>query len=371
VTAFAAWLCVLDAGFVAAGAVLAWRLRWRSVRREVAAAAAFAVPAAAAFWIAGWRADPLMLFSELRATCHLLFCVLLPVLALRALRVWRRAPALAAVALLVALAGEGCYLWAREVEPFWLEITRERVTSRRLHGLDRPLRIAAVSDLQPESIGSYEVSVFDALVAGQPDLVVFLGDTLQWYRPGAARQRELLQVQLRRLSPRLGMFAVVGDVEGDLQATEEVFAGTGVRVLEDATAALPGVPIDVIGLSRARSRRPAIDVALARQLRGERFPVVIGHAPDYMRCVLDGGLRADALFLAGHTHGGQVQIPFFGPLVTLSSVPRWLAAGGVFRRGDAWLAVTRGLGMEGLLAPRIRFWCRPQILVLDLAAPPG
>jgi predicted MPP superfamily phosphohydrolase len=223
--------------------------------------------------------------------------------------------------------------------------------------------------LQPEAIGPYEVSVFDALVAEQPDLVLFLGDTMwgQW----GGRMREPLRAQLRRLSPRLGMFAVVGDVEGDLQSAEAVFAGTGVRVLEDATAALPGVPIDVIGLSCPRSRRPAIDLALAQQLRGDRFPIVIGHAPDYMRSVLDRGLRADALLLAGHTHGGQVQVPFVGPLVTLSSVPGWLAAGGVFRRGDAWLAVTRGLGMEGLLAPRIRFWCRPQILVLDLMAPPG
>jgi predicted MPP superfamily phosphohydrolase len=369
VTAFEASLCVLDAVLVAAAAVLAWRLRWRGVRRDVAAAAAFAGTAAAAFWFAGMRADLLMLFSELRAACHLLFCVLLPVLALRALRVRRHAPVLAAQALLVAVTGEACYVWAREVEPFRLEVTHERVTSRRLQGLDRPLRIAAISDLQPEAIGPYEVSVFDALVAEQPDLVLFLGDTLWQY--AYPEMQGLLQAQLRRLSPRLGMFAVVGDVEGDLAATEAVFTGTGVRVLEDATAALPGVPIDVIGLSRPRSRRPAIDVALARQLHGERFPIVIGHAPDYMRAVLDGGLRADALFLAGHTHGGQVQVPFFGPLVTLSTVPRWLAAGGVFRRGDSWLAVSRGLGMESLMAPRIRFWCRPQILVLDLAAPPG
>ena len=105
-----------------------------------------------------------------------------------------------------------------------------------------------------------------------------------------------------------------------------------------------------------------------RVFSGACFPIVIAHAPDYMRCVLDGGFHTDALFLAGHTHGGQVQVPGFGPLVTLSSVPRWLAGGGVFRHGDTWLAVSRGIGMERIDAPRIRFWCRPQLLLLELAA---
>jgi len=377
VIGFEVELCVADAVLAGAGAWLGWRWPWRGARRDAVAFAAFGAAAGVALYRVGAGAGA---FGVLRAGCHWLFCVLLPVLALRAARVFGRARGCAAAVLALAALGEGCYLWAREVEPFRLELLRAQVTTPRLRGLEQPLRIAAIADFQPEAIGAYEVSVFDRLVAEQPDLVLWLGDYLQqveWLGDRIRiddgwreRASEPFRAQVRRLSPRLGMFAVVGDVDRDREHVEALFAGTGVRVLEDARAELSGVPIDVIGLSRARSRRPAIDIALAQQLRGERFPVVIGHAPDYMRAVLDGGLRADALFLAGHTHGGQVQVPFFGPLITLSSVPRWLAAGGVFRRGDAWLAVSRGVGMEREAAPRIRFWCRPQILVLDLAAPP-
>jgi predicted MPP superfamily phosphohydrolase len=369
-------LCVLDVVLLTVGCWLVWRLPWRGPLGEWAPWIAFGLTSSLvmALVVAPW-CHP---FGALRAACHALFCVFLPTYGCRGLRLlrvqepagcrrWFTARRHAVGCLLTVLAAEACYVWALEVEPFRLEITRARITSPRLRDLDRPLRIAAIADLQPETIGAYEISVFDALVAEAPDVVVFLGDTLCRYAPTFHAQRELLHVQLARLHPRLGMLAVDGDADG--AAAEDIFAGSAVQVLTHGHRELPGLPIDVLGLSRGRSRRTALDVGLVRHLQGERFCIVLGHAPDYMRSVLDGGLHSDALFLAGHTHGGQVQVPGFGPLITLSSVPRWLAAGGVFRRGDTWLAVSRGIGMERDDAPRIRFWCRPQLLLLELAAP--
>ena len=73
------------------------------------------------------------------------------------------------------------------------------------------------------------------------------------------------------------------------------------------------------------------------------------------------------LYLCGHTHGGQVQVPFFGPLVTMTSAPRHVAAGGVFETSTGMsLALSRGVGMEGDYAPRFRFNCRPHVFLLTL-----
>jgi predicted MPP superfamily phosphohydrolase len=127
------------------------------------------------------------------------------------------------------------------------------------------------------------------------------------------------------------------------------------------------VPILLHGLDRMRSRVPFVDAGMVRRLHGSCYPIIMGHAPDFMQSVLRDGLQADALMVAGHTHGGQVQVPGFGPLITLSGVPRWLAGGGVFRHGETWLCCSRGIGMERSSAPRIRFWCRPQLLLLELA----
>jgi uncharacterized protein len=358
-------LCSLDALLLGLGIWLAMRPPCRSRWRSFLIWTAFGlvcVPGMMSVF------EPLYgAFAAMRAGCHGMFCVFLPARGFRAIRLLRISRGTTIGSLLVVLACEGCYVWALEVEPFRLEVTRARITSPRLRELDRPVRIAAIADLQPDAIGPYEVSVFDTIVAEQPDLIVFLGDTLCYYEPGFAAQRELLHQQLARLTPRLGMFAVDGDL--DANGARDIFAGTAVRVLVDDHSQLPDVPIEVLGLSRGRSRRHDLDIGTVRRLSGDRFPIVLGHAPDYMRSVLDGGLRTDALFLAGHTHGGQVQIPGFGPLITLSSVPRWLAGGGVFHPGDTWLAVSRGIGMERELAPRIRFYCRPQLLLLELSAP--
>ena len=359
------WLCSAgDVVLLALGAVVLWRAPWRGRARELVLALTAVLLAtlllAAAARAAGGT------FAALRGACHGLFCAGLPLLLVRAARIRRRAPGLALLLVATVVVGEACYLWARRVEPFRLEVTTARVTSARLAGLAAPLRVALVADLQCEQIGPYEISVFDELVEARPELVLWLGDYIQWGADsGLEPARTALHRQLARLTPRLGMFAVDGDVDG---RSERVFDGTGVRVLRDARVSLPDVPIDLIGLSRHMSRAPFVGAGTVGQLRGDRFPIVLGHAPDFMLAVLRGGLQADALMCAGHTHGGQVQLPFVGPLITLSSVPRWLAGGGVFRNGPTWLVCSRGIGMEREHAPRIRFWCRPQLILVELTS---
>src|SRR5690606_31801463 len=115
--------------------------------------------------------------------------------------------------------------------------------------------------------------------------------------------------------------------------------------------------VTLTGLPLGRSKAP---LDLPRP--SDRYHIVLGHRPDFAL----GSVDAD-LLLAGHTHGGQVQIPGFGPLVTLSNIPRAWAAGTVVSLDDdTTLVVSRGLGMERGVAPRLRFLCRPELVILDL-----
>ena len=72
------------------------------------------------------------------------------------------------------------------------------------------------------------------------------------------------------------------------------------------------------------------------------------------------------LFCAGHVHGGQVALPFYGALVTLSKFGKQYESG-VYQVGPMGMYVSRGLGMEGGSAPRVRFCSRPEIAVIELA----
>ena len=78
-----------------------------------------------------------------------------------------------------------------------------------------------------------------------------------------------------------------------------------------------------------------------------------------------GEIPAD-LLVAGHTHGGQVRLPWIGPMITHSRIPHAWAAGLTELPGGGKLLVSRGIGMERGFAPPMRFLCRPELMVIDL-----
>jgi len=111
-------------------------------------------------------------------------------------------------------------------------------------------------------------------------------------------------------------------------------------------------------LSLDDSRNTLLDIHGGRP---GRFHLVLGHAPDFAL----GHIEAD-LLVAGHTHGGQLRLPWLGAPVTNTRVPRAWAAGLTDLPGGGKLLVSRGVGMERGYAPRLRFCCRPELVVIEL-----
>jgi uncharacterized protein len=94
--------------------------------------------------------------------------------------------------------------------------------------------------------------------------------------------------------------------------------------------------------------------------------ILLAHRPDAVFNLYPTS-RVD-LVVAGHTHGGQIVVPGFGPLVTLTGVPREVAAGGLHTIGANPIYVSRGVGCERGQAPRIRFFCPPEVTLLTVGA---
>ena len=251
---------------------------------------------------------------------------------------------------LAALAAYACL-----IEPDRLEVTHHELPSAKV---SRPLTIVVVADFQANRIGKYERRVLRTVAKQNADVILFAGDQIQEY--DAARRKRLheeFRAAYREagIAARHGVYAVKGNV--DSPDWEDLFAGLDVRTFS-RTETLDVAGVRLTGLVRNSSR----DVDFRLRDDGERFHIVFGHHPDYAL----GDVQADVL-LAGHTHGGQVQLPFIGPLLTLTRVPRKWAAGGRTDLGEGrTLIISRGTGVERGSAPRIRFLCRPELVVLHL-----
>jgi len=126
-------------------------------------------------------------------------------------------------------------------------------------------------------------------------------------------------------------------------------------------AAVAGLPIELLGLDDAHIRWHDLRVAPRRT---QRFGVAVMHSPD--SAPETAALGYD-LVIAGHTHGGQVRLPFVGALVTNCSMPRRLVSG-LQRMGTAIVHTSPGLGTSKY-AP-FRFWCRPEATLLRLRRRP-
>ena len=252
------------------------------------------------------------------------------------------------------------------VEPHQLSIRHVRLETTKLI---KPLRLLHITDIQSGGITDYERQMFEKIKALKPDLILNTGDFLQTVPPATFESEfpKLLEL-IKAVNPRLGTYAVYGDTENELYSIspEQLMP---LRILSSQSARIDtgGGKIYLHGLSLYQSKNKAwalrtVDDWLS-QAEANDFCILIGHAPDFALGMKDK--RID-LCLAGHTHGGQVRLPWHGPLVIDSEVPRKWARG--FRRiGIPYLNVSAGAGSnryDGL--PPIRLNCPTEMTLIEL-----
>ncbi|MCG3134550.1 MAG: hypothetical protein HMLKMBBP_01864 [Planctomycetes bacterium] len=333
----------------------------------VAVAAAVAVPGVGPFgairflWLAGMVSAPLVAAA----------CVVLA--ARKRIAMTRTAVVFASLGVATGLLGA----WAVFVEPFRLQVERAEWTVPAVRAAGEPIRIGILADLQTDdACGAHESAAADALMAERPDLILVPGDLIQAPPDEYDRAAPRVRGVLSRLDAPGGVFFVHGDVDDDEDRVRALLQGTRLRAVTDEVVrtVVRGRPVTIGGVSLmirawpARCRASSIVDELESAPGGDDLRILLSHAPDAV-FALRAGSRID-LVVAGHTHGGQVVLPFFGPPMTLSRVPRAVAAGGLHRvdtgRGAHWIHVSRGVGLERMEAPRIRLFCPPEVTVLTV-----
>lgn len=222
------------------------------------------------------------------------------------------------------------------------------------------LRIAHVSDLQTVGFTEREAEALKMVNDFQPDFVIFTGDYIagpfDQVGPAVSAARKFL----KGLRPKVATIVVDGHSEPESHRAN-VFDGLNLVHLKNREQTFDladGRKVHILGLD---AYRPKISMLNLDRTKSDLF-LVVSHVPDVTRQLVGKGVD---LHLAGHTHGGQIVLPGYGALVTLSSLPRQYARG-LHKYDDHLINVCAGIGMEGNHAPRIRLFCPPEVALIEM-----
>lgn len=224
------------------------------------------------------------------------------------------------------------------------------------------LRILHITDLHLR--GRWQTT-YDDLVRGiemsQPDLLLFTGDFVDNKKNHLPALPHLFRL-LEGFRARLGCFGILGNHDRYALAPK---LAHNVRLIDSERILLPieGGTIELIGLPGVDRRDLTTAFVESIPPRDQQQPgtvrIVLSHFPDHL--LKTQSLRPD-LFLAGHTHGGQICLPGMVPILRHDQLPRKLCSG-IHKVGHTWLIVNRGIGTTGLT---LRVFCPPEALEVRL-----
>ena len=265
----------------------------------------------------------------------------------------------------VSFAALGAFGYARLFEAEWLQ--QSFVSVPFAAATQSPLKLLHLSDLHASPVVSlrYIQRAIDAACAWKPDLICVTGDFItRTFEDDAGYVRVL-----RRLSGTAQTFASLGNHDGGRWAGEDggykdanwivnVLKRSGIRLLHNASARIQvgDHKLNLVGVGDMWAGDMDIQRAFAGRPAGDT--IVLSHNPDTKEHLNAFDWR---LMLCGHTHGGQLRVPWLGATPFAPVRDKRFVAG---LRGwnERWIHVTRGIG--SVFGVRIN--CPPEVSFLTL-----
>ncbi|WP_444933338.1 metallophosphoesterase [Microbulbifer sp. JTAC008] len=259
-------------------------------------------------------------------------------------------------------------VWAFIVEPASFRINEDDIVVDTWPKECNGLRVAILADLHVGSPYKGRKSLqnlVEAVNKSQPDLILLPGDfVIQGVVGGKFVPPEDAAGILKELKAPMGVFAVLGNHDWWLDAArvEQSLESQGISVLEDKSVSLVSIEckLRLVGISDFWEGPHDVKKAMQGIDEGETV-LAFTHNPDIFP-----ELPAElSLTIAGHTHGGQVYLPFIGRPIVPSSYGQRFAIGHIVE-GDKHLYVSPGVGTSIL---PVRFLVPPEVTVLSIFGP--
>jgi len=276
---------------------------------------------------------------------------------------WKKRIRVAAAAILVLLAS--LIFWAFVIEPNRLVVHQQTI---QIHNWPKELsglRIAVISDVHTGApfINNRKLQQIVELTNQQnPDLIVLLGDYMSpnsWHSQRV--EPEVTAAGLKTLSAPLGVYSVLGNHDWwyNGEKVRHAFEQNEIPVLEDEVAEIKwhDKSFWLAGLADLWTRPQHISETVAKAPPGATI-IALTHNPDIFPRVP----QSVPILIAGHTHGGQVNIPLIGTPIVPSRFGAKYTSGHLFENGHH-LFVTTGIGTSIL---PVRFRVTPEIVILTI-----
>lgn len=245
-----------------------------------------------------------------------------------------------------------CLIDAFIIEPRTLTITRIAVECAGIRSDANKVKIVHISDLHFEKSTALTGKVLASISRESPDLICVTGDMYQMGEYDLAGFKSFMT----RLCDIAPTYFVCGyddeQIILDAASGRALFADVRGRILR-----IRNTEIEVAGMGGYRMADGPHRYGAESDLK-----VMLSHSPD----ALDEAARNGAdLFLAGHTHGGQIRLPVWGAVITNCETGKRYEYG-LYKKGKLNAFVTRGIGLEPRPAPQARFLCRPEVVVISV-----
>jgi len=256
------------------------------------------------------------------------------------------------------------FMYSTLVEIEWIDIQHVNLTLPRLPKEFNGYRMVQISDIHFDDwMTPVKISkTVDMVNQLEPDMIAITGDFVSMNHE---HNEKAIIEEFGRLTPKDKIIAVLGNHDHwtDADLVRNILKESGIiNVSNDIFALWRGsAPLYFCGVDDYWERKDRLDYIL-EILPNRGCAILLAHEPDYVDTSALTG-RFD-LQISGHSHGGQVIIPFIGPPMVPLYAEKYPV--GLYRVKEMFLYTNRGIGM---IPPRVRFNCRPEITVFTLKSP--